>query len=83
MARLDIPTRRRLNYGYVDLIPVTVHCPRPKGRTFVDVLANRLWHVPGRRVMSTHELIILAGKRGVSVSMTVGDVYQSTRTRLN
>lgn len=60
--------RKRLYYGDIALIPAEQ--------------ANR-WHVPGRRTLSTHELIEMADTRELSVVLETSSKEGVTTRRLN
>lgn len=66
---------KRLNFDNVALIPVdTDHWPHN-----INLKPNS-WHVPGRRIMTTTELVALADSRGLKVTLTEQDGDGTSKT---
>ncbi len=70
---------RRLNYGSITLVPV---CDREEYPYSAEW--NRdMWHIPGRKYMSTDALVKLATKKGITVSIVEHSGVNVELTRLN
>lgn len=82
MKRGHTAPSKRLNFDTMELVPVEY--PYPRLEEFCNGRYGDRWHVPGSRIMSTKELITLADRRGLIVSITErsGDGTDTT-TALN
>ena len=69
---------RRLNYGSIKLVPVAADYYPYDQERYKD-----MWHIPGRQYMSTEALVILATKRGITVTMSEYVGVNTQTTRLN
>ena len=77
---IDTIHYRRLNYDGIPLIPVqdgTESYPYQRAE-YADS-----WHVPGRNIQTTKELIALANSRGVVVTLTESSGAGRSTFRLN
>ncbi len=69
---------RRLHFGDIALIPVDDSEPPYKHERY-----GNAWHVPGRTISSTEQLVKLADSRGITVRLTESSLDGSTTIRLN
>jgi hypothetical protein len=70
---------RRLNFGSITLVPVYDRDEYPYSAEW-----NRdMWHVPGRKYLSTDALVKLATEQGITVSLTESNGTTVETTRLN
>lgn len=70
---------RRLVFGDIELVPFADRNEYP-----YNTLWNAdMWHVPGRRYLSTDALVRLAAKRGLTVTLVERDSSGVVRTQLN
>ena len=71
-------SNRHLIYGNIKLVPVYApYYPYDQPR-YAD-----MWHVPGRTIMSTDALVILATRKGIAVSVVEQSGISTQTTRLN
>lgn len=67
---VDLRYRRALIYGGITLIPVDINLPP---YCFIRQDFSDAWHVPGRRMMLTAELVSMAQERGIAVVLSERD----------
>ena len=77
-ARRYFSAGRRLNYDGIKLVPVATDWYPFNQPQYADK-----WHVPGRVIMSTSELVSLATSRGIVVTLTEYEGVATHTTRLN
>ena len=58
---------RRLNYGAIKLVPVQ---DGNESYPFTQEKYKDAWHVPGRTINTTAQLVNLANSKGIIVTMT-------------
>lgn len=70
---------RRLHYGSIVLVPAY----DPTMYPYSEERYRDKWHVPGRKIESTEELVSRATQKGITVSITEHSGLWAETTRLN
>ena len=71
---------RRLNYGNIKLVPVQ---DGNESYPFTREQYKDAWHVPGRTIHTTAQLVNLATSKGILVTMTQSSGAGRSTYRLN
>ncbi len=79
---VTIPTiqYRRLNYGSIELMPVQ---DGNEAFPYMHAQYKDAWHVPGRTINTTAQLVDLANSRRVTVTLTESTGAGRSTYRLN